>query len=64
MVTLGAGLCLAWIMPCVKPYCRRPDPHGSHGATHCADLAGKAGIPVIRNAEYERYAYGDPGIRL
>jgi hypothetical protein len=57
MVALGADLCLAWIMPCVKPYCRRPDPHGSHGATHCADLAEKAGIPVIRNAEYERYAY-------
>lgn len=48
MVALGADLCLAWIMPCSKPYCRRPQSHGSHGASHCADLAEKAGIRVER----------------
>lgn len=48
MVSLGADLCLAFILPCADPKCRRREPHGSHGATHCADLAGKAGIEVRR----------------
>ncbi|MFF3443600.1 SLOG family protein [Streptosporangium sp. NPDC002721] len=48
MVALGAHHCLAFIAPCVKPACRRPQPHGSHGASYTADLAEKAGIPVRR----------------
>ncbi|MDX3637805.1 SLOG family protein [Streptomyces europaeiscabiei] len=48
MVSLGADACLAFIGPCTSPRCRRPDPHPSHGATGCADLAEKAGIPVRR----------------
>lgn len=48
MVGLGADTCLAFIGPCTKPGCRRPQPHGSHGASGCADLAEAAGIPTRR----------------
>lgn len=48
MVDLGADVVLAFIAPCSKPDCREPKPHGSHGATHCADLAEQAGITVRR----------------
>lgn len=48
MVDAGADVCLAFISPCSKPGCRTPGPHGSHGASHTADLAEKAGIPVRR----------------
>lgn len=46
MVEAGADVCLAFIAPCLR--CTRPEPHGSHGATHCADLAEKAGIETHR----------------
>lgn len=48
MVSLGADMALAFIGPCTKASCRRPEPHGSHGATGCADLAEEAGIPTRR----------------
>ena len=48
MVARGADVCLAFIGPCTSPKCRRTDPHGSHGASGCADLAQAAGIPVRR----------------
>lgn len=39
MVAEGQDLCLAFICPCASPHCRRTEPHGSHGTTHCAELA-------------------------
>ena len=48
MVALGAALGLAFILPCTDPKCRRPGPHGSHGASHCAQLAEANGIEVRR----------------
>lgn len=48
MVAAGANVCLAFIGPCRKRNCRQPQPHGSHGATGCADLAEKAGIETRR----------------
>jgi len=48
MVALGADACVAFIGPCSDHRCYRSDPHGSHGATHCAGLAEKAGIPTMR----------------
>ena len=48
MVRLGADLALAFIGPCTSPRCRRAEPHPSHGASGCADLAEQAGIPVRR----------------
>jgi hypothetical protein len=46
MVAAGADLCLAFIDPCASSVCRKPRPHGSHGAAHCAGLAEQAGIPT------------------
>jgi hypothetical protein len=44
MVALGADVCLAFVGLCEKAECRKPKPHGSHGAIHCASLAIAAGI--------------------
>lgn len=46
MVNLGADICLAFILHCTQRGCRRPQPHGSHGASGCARLALRAGIPL------------------
>lgn len=48
MVGLGADICLAFIMPCVKEKCAGPPVHGSHGATQCLSMAVKYGIPTRR----------------
>ena len=48
MVAAGADLVLAFIGPCRSSSCPRREVHGSHGATHCARLAARAGIPVIQ----------------
>lgn len=48
MVEAGADEWEAFLALCVKPGCRQPRPHPSHGASHCADLAWKSGIPVYR----------------
>lgn len=43
--------CLAFIDPCVKPNCpfrHSLGTHGSHGASHCADLAEAADIDTRR----------------
>ena len=48
MVESGPDACVAAISPCTRAHCRNPQPHGSHGATHCADLAEQKGITVDR----------------
>jgi SLOG family YspA-like protein len=54
MVHLGAGICLAFILPCEKPACAGKPPdrklpyHGTHGSVHCADYAEDHGISVRR----------------
>lgn len=46
MVQRGAVVCLAFILPCTDFQCTRSEPHGTHGASGCADLARHVGIPV------------------
>lgn len=48
MVALGTDLCLAFVRDCDSARCRKPRPHPSHGADHCARLAEAAGIPTVR----------------
>ncbi len=45
-------ICIAYITPCTKPNCKVVEPHGSHGATMCAELAEKAGIYVLYRRSY------------
>lgn len=46
MVALGADLCVTFIDRCRDRRCGRREPHGSHGAVHCATAAAAAGIPI------------------
>lgn len=48
MVSLGADFCAGFILPCADPKCRKKKPHGTHGASGCADLAEAAGVPTER----------------
>lgn len=48
MVEAGADICLAFVAQCQSPRCHRPQPHGSHGAIQCAELAEGAEIHVQR----------------
>lgn len=48
MVQAGADVCVAYIQLCRSPKCTRPGVHGSHGASHCSDLAEKVGIRTVR----------------
>lgn len=49
VTTLDADdLCVAFIGNCTSPRCNLPGDHPSHGATGCASLAEKAGIPTRR----------------
>src|SRR5258708_4375520 len=47
-VKASGGECLAVIARCVNPQCTRTEPHGTHGAVHCAGLAQAARLPVTR----------------
>jgi hypothetical protein len=47
-VKARGGDCLAVIAQCASRTCDRGEPHGSHGAVHCAGLAEQAGLPVTR----------------
>lgn len=49
MVARHPNVCLAVILACISLKCDRPEPHGSHGATHCADIAKAAGIETFRH---------------
>lgn len=46
MVDAGADVCLAFIKPCKKSGCRKPQPHDSHGTADCVKRARAAGIHV------------------
>ncbi len=48
MVDAGASVCIAAIMPCAFDQCEGKPAHGTHGGTHCADFAARAGIEVRR----------------
>jgi hypothetical protein len=47
MVRRGADVCFAFINPCTEEKCKESEPHGTHGATNCVELAERAGIDVV-----------------
>jgi SLOG family YspA-like protein len=44
MAAAGADVCLGFVMPCSRPWCAESQPHDSHGASGCLELALGAGI--------------------
>lgn len=46
MVALGADECIAILVPCAQPGCRRRGAHFTHGTASCVRLAKEAGIPI------------------
>jgi hypothetical protein len=48
MVDEGADVCIAFVKECVRPFCKRPKPHWSHGTSDCIRKAEAAGIEVRR----------------
>lgn len=63
MVRLGADYCLAWIDPCTKFDCRRPKPHGSHGASDCVERARVWKVPHIELVEsWAKETVPDPNL--
>lgn len=60
MVEAGANQCLAFVNACSIPACHRPQPHGSHGATHCARLAEALGIPTTWHTPWATTPLDEP----
>lgn len=46
MVDTKPNICLAFIKPCQKSRCKKPQPHDSHGAADCVERAKAACIAV------------------
>lgn len=46
MVAAGGQLLLAFVEPCSKANCDKPQPHDSHGTAGCMELAREAGIEI------------------
>jgi Protein of unknown function (DUF4031) len=63
-VTARGGECLAVIAQCASSKCDRGEPHGTHGAVHCAGLAEAAGLPVTRVKALEQGGDFDRAIRV
>jgi len=52
MVDLGAVVCMAFAVACVKRGCtRQPRPHGTHGTLHCSAYAHQQGMPVAMHRD-------------
>jgi hypothetical protein len=46
MVACRPRLAIAFLMPCTRVGCTKPQPHETHGTTNCLDLARNADIPI------------------
>lgn len=63
MARLGVDYCLAWIDACNRYDCRKPKPHGSHGASDCVERARKYKVPVVELVEsWTQVAVPDPDL--